>query len=143
MSVNKVILLGRLGKDPEVKKISENNTVANLSIATSEKFKKADGSYEELTEWHNVVFWNKTAELAERLLTKGTLVYLEGKLFTRKWTDKDGNTRYSTCIKADNFNVVLDGKKKDQSSETNESHQQGPANVETHTEPTIDDDLPF
>jgi single-strand DNA-binding protein len=100
MSLNKVTLIGRLGKDPEVKNLTNGSAVANFSVATSEKWKdKRSGEMQEKTEWHNIVVWNeKTIEFIEKWLKKGDLVYLEGKIQTRKWEDSDGKDRYSTEI---------------------------------------------
>jgi single-strand DNA-binding protein len=100
MSLNKVTLIGRLGKDPEVKNLTNGSAVANFSVATSEKWKdKRSGEAQEKTEWHNIVVWNeKTIEFIEKWLKKGDLVYLEGKIQTRKWQDQDGKDRYSTEI---------------------------------------------
>jgi single-strand DNA-binding protein len=97
-SVNKVILLGCLGKDPEVRFTASGTAVCNFSLATSEKYKGKDGEWTERTEWHNIVLWGKLAELADEWLAKGKRIYLEGKLTTRKWTDTNGNDRYTTEI---------------------------------------------
>lgn len=99
MSVNKVILVGRLGADPEVKTISSGNTVARLNIATSESWVK-DGQKQERTEWHRVNVWGKTAENCGKYLAKGRQVYIEGRLQTRQWEDQQGQKRYSTEIVA-------------------------------------------
>jgi single-strand DNA-binding protein len=95
--VNKTIILGRLGKDPELRTLESGNTVATFSVATSEKYKNAKGEQVENTEWHNIVIWNKLAEVAGKYLKKGDQVYLEGKITTRSW-EKDGVTRYTTEI---------------------------------------------
>lgn len=96
--VNKAIIVGRLGKDPEVRYTSSGQAVANFSVATDESYKK-DGETQKKTEWHNIVMWGKLAEVAEQYLKKGQLVYLEGKLQTRQWENKqDGTTRYTTEI---------------------------------------------
>src|SRR6201996_9045978 len=114
-SVNKVILVGNLGKDPETRRMQSGDPVVNLSIATSETWRdKASGERKEKTEWHRVVIFNKNlAEVAEKYLRKGAKVYLEGSLQTRKWTDKDGQDKYSTEVVLQNFNgtlVMLDGR---------------------------------
>jgi single-strand DNA-binding protein len=114
-SVNKVILVGNLGKDPEVRRMTSGEPVVNLSIATSETWKdKASGERKEKTEWHRVVIFNENlAKVAEQYLKKGAKVYLEGALQTRKWTDKDGAEKYSTEIVLNRFNgtmVMLDGR---------------------------------
>ena len=114
-SVNKVILVGNLGKDPEVRRMQSGDPVVNLSIATSETWRdKSSGEKKEKTEWHRVVIFNKNlADVAEKYLKKGAKVYLEGSLQTRKWTDKDGAEKYSTEVVLQNFNgtlVMLDGR---------------------------------
>lgn len=106
MSVNKVILIGRLGKDPEVRKLNTNTTVCNFPLATREVFKNADGTYNEQTDWHNIVMWRGVAERAERILKKGNNVYIEGKIKSRTWDDKDGNKRHSTEIVVENFQLL-------------------------------------
>src|SRR6195952_1695632 len=108
-SVNKVILVGNLGKDPEVRRMTSGEPVVNLSIATSETWKdKASGERKEKTEWHRVVIFNENlAKVAEQYLKKGAKVYLEGALQTRKWTDKDGAEKYSTEIVLNRFNGTL------------------------------------
>ena len=108
-SVNKVILVGNLGKDPEVRRMTSGDPVVNLSVATSESWRdKASGERKEKTEWHRVVIFNKNlADVAEKYLRKGSKVYLEGSLQTRKWTDKDGAEKYSTEVVLQNFNGTL------------------------------------
>lgn len=98
--VNKVILVGHLGADPEVKAISSGNTVARLSLATSESWKDREGQRQERTEWHRIVLWGKQAELAGKYLTKGRQIYVEGRLQTRSWEDPQGQKRYTTEIVA-------------------------------------------
>ena len=98
-SVNKAIILGRLGRDPEISKMNSGDSVANLSIATSETWKdKKTGEKREKSEWHRVVIWGPLAEIAERYLSKGSQVYLEGQIETRKWQDQSGQEKYSTEI---------------------------------------------
>ncbi|HXB53106.1 MAG TPA: single-stranded DNA-binding protein [Rhizomicrobium sp.] len=108
-SVNKVILVGNLGKDPEVRRMTSGDPVVNLSVATSESWRdKASGERKEKTEWHRVVIFNKNlAEVAEKYLKKGAKVYVEGQLQTRKWTDKDGAEKYSTEVVLQNFRGEL------------------------------------
>ncbi len=98
--VNKVILVGRLGTDPEVKTISTGNTVARLSLATSEQWTDKEGQKQERTEWHRVVVWGKLGELCGRYLSKGRQVYVEGRLQTRSWEDQQGQKKYTTEIVA-------------------------------------------
>src|SRR5436190_1781775 len=143
-SVNKVILVGNLGKDPEVRRMQNGNPVVNLSIATSDTWRdKATGERKEKTEWHRVVIFSEgLAKVAEQYLKKGSKVYIEGALQTRKWTDKDGVEKYSTEIVLQGFNstlTMLDGARggagggggsdfgADQSSDFGSSGPSGPA----------------
>jgi single-strand DNA-binding protein len=104
--VNKVILVGRLGKDPEVRNLDNGAVVANFTIATSESYKdKTTGEKKEVTEWHNIVLWRGLAEISQKYLHKGDMVYVEGKLRTRSW-EKEGITRYTTEIVADNMTML-------------------------------------
>jgi len=96
--VNKVILVGNLGKDPEIRHLENGRAVVNFPIATSETYKTRDGEKVTKTEWHNVVLWTPLAEIAEKYLSKGSQLYVEGKLTTRSWDDKDGNKRYTTEV---------------------------------------------
>ncbi len=111
--VNKVILVGNLGKDPEVRYLDNGVAVANFSLATTENYKNKAGERVSQAEWHNVVLWRGLAEVAEKYLKKGASVYIEGKIKTRKWEDKEGNTRYNTEILADNM-TMLGGKQSQQ-----------------------------
>lgn len=104
--INKVILVGNLGQDPEVKYMPNGNAVTNISIATSESWKDQQGQLQERTEWHRVVMFRKLAEIAGQYLRKGSQVYLEGKLQTRKWQDQNGQDRYTTEIVADNMQML-------------------------------------
>ena len=106
-SVNKVILVGNLGKDPEIRHLENGATVANFSIATSENYKdRKTGEKVSQTEWHNIVAWRGLAEIAEKYLKKGQKVYIEGKLKTRSWQDQNGNNRYSTEVITDNLTML-------------------------------------
>lgn len=107
--VNKVILVGNLGKDPETRRMSSGDPVVNFTIATSESWRdKASGERKEKTEWHRIVIFNKNlAEIAEKYLRKGSKVYIEGALQTRKWTDKDGQEKYTTEVVLQNFRGEL------------------------------------
>jgi len=98
MSVNKVILVGRLGKDPEVKKMTNGESVTNVTLATSENWKDKTGIKQEKTEWHNLVFYRRLAEIAGQYLKKGSQIYVEGKIQTRKWQDKEGQDRCMTEV---------------------------------------------
>lgn len=107
--VNKVILVGRLGKDPEVRHLENGATVANFSMATSETYKdRQTGEKREQTEWHNVVLWRGLAEVVEKYVKKGDMLYVEGKLRTRSW-EKDGVTRYTTEVVGDNMTMLGGG----------------------------------
>lgn len=107
MSVNKVILVGNLGKDPEVRYLENGTPVANFPIATSERYKDRNtGERVTQTEWHNIVLWRGLAEVAEKYLKKGNQVYIEGKLRTRSWDDQNGNKRYTTEVVADNMTML-------------------------------------
>ena len=98
-SVNKVILIGNLGKDPEIRRLENGVVLANFSIATSESFTdKQTGEKKEITDWHDIVLWRGLAEVAEKYLRKGSKIYVEGKLKKRSWQDKEGNTRYNTPV---------------------------------------------
>ena len=107
--VNKVILVGNLGRDPEIRYTRDGTAVANLNLATTETWNDANGQRQERTEWHRVVAWGKLAEIAKEYLGKGRQVYIEGRLQTRSWDDKEGNKRYTTEIKADQL-VMLGGR---------------------------------
>jgi len=104
--VNKVLLIGRLGRDPETKYTPDGTMVVNFSIATDETFKNKQGEKSSKTEWHRIVAWGKLAEICGNYLTKGKLVYIEGKLQTRTWDDKDGNKRSLTEIRAENMKIL-------------------------------------
>ena len=113
MSVNKVILVGRLGKDPETRYMTSGEAVTNVSLATSENWKDKSGEKQEKTEWHNLVFYRRLAEIAGEYLKKGSLIYVEGKLQTRKWQTKEGQDRYTTEIIVDQMQML--GSKSDRS----------------------------
>ena len=104
--VNKVILLGHLGRDPEMRYQPSGGAIANFSIATSETFKDKEGNKQERTEWHRVVLFGRTADIAGEYLRKGSMAYVEGRLQTRKWTDKEGQERYTTEIVGDRLQLV-------------------------------------
>lgn len=108
-SVNKVILVGNLGKDPEIKYTQSGTAVASVTVATSSSFKDKSGEWQEQTEWHNVVLWQRLAEIAGEYLKKGNKVYIEGRLQTRSWEDKQGQKRYTTEVVANEL-VLLGGR---------------------------------
>lgn len=116
-SVNKVILIGNLGKDPEIRSFSNGDQVANVSLATADKWKdKQTGEAKEATEWHNLVFIGRQAEIAGQYLRKGSQIYVEGSIRTRKWQDKDGNDRYTTEVRVGSMQM-LGGKPDGQQSQ--------------------------
>ena len=102
-SINKVILIGNLGRDPEVRYTKDGSAVANINLATNEVFNDRSGQRQERTEWHKVVVWGKQAEIAKEYLSKGRQIYDEGSLQTRQWEDKDGNKRYTTEVRCQRF----------------------------------------
>jgi single-strand DNA-binding protein len=143
MSVNKVILVGNLGKDPEIHHLESSGVVtARFSLATSENYKNKNGEKVTATEWHNIVLWRGLAEVAEKFLKKGHQVYIEGKLKTRTWDDKDGNKRYITEIVGDVLQLL--GKK---DSSIGDSEQQKLnekfEEISNSNAPSAGDDLPF
>lgn len=105
-SVNKVILIGNLGRDPEIRYMPSGDAMANISLATTENWKDKNGEKQEKTEWHRVVMFGKVAEIAGEYLKKGSPVYFEGRIQTRKWTDKEGQDRYTTEVVADRMQML-------------------------------------
>ena len=104
--INRVTLIGNLGRDPEVRRLENGSVVAKFSVATNENYKDKSGEWQKQTEWHDVVVWRQLAERAEQQLTKGKLVFVEGKLTHRKWQDKEGNDRYTTEVVANTFRLL-------------------------------------
>lgn len=146
--VNKVILVGRLGADPEVRSLESGTKVASMRLATSERYKDKNGNQQEITEWHNVVLWRGLADVTEKYLKKGDQVYVEGKLKTRKWTDKDGHDRYSTDIVADEMTMLGGGSGSSDRTGSSIGGGQSASSSNQVNEPAsslddIDDDLPF
>jgi single-strand DNA-binding protein len=144
-SLNKVMIIGRLGADPDVRYTQSNTAVANMSVATSERFKDRNGELQERTEWHRVVVWNRLAEICQQYLKKGSLVYFEGKLETREWEDKEGQKRYTTEIKAFNMQM-LDSRGDGGASSSGGSGSSQPAKSTVEIDDSfddMDDDLPF
>ena len=150
--VNKVILVGTLGKDPEVKRMGNGNSVANLSLATSESWRdKNTGEQKEVTEWHRVVIFGKLAEVAGEYLKKGSQVYIEGKLQTRKWQDQSGADRYSTEVVVNPIGGMMqmlggrqqsDNQPKQQRPQQQRQQQQSNQSA-SNIPPDFDDDIPF
>jgi single-strand DNA-binding protein len=143
-TLNKVMLIGRLGADPELKYTASNAAFLNLSVATNTSYKTPDGKVQDNTEWHRVVAWRKIAEAISQLARKGTQIYVEGKLNTRSWEDKDGNKRYTTDIVADNIQL-LGGKGDRNNAQENKSAQSddSPEPDMSQTDSDDSDDLPF
>ena len=152
MSVNKAILIGHLGKDPEVRYMPSGEAVANVTLATSETWKDKSGVKQERTEWHNIVFFKRLAEIVGEYLKKGSLIYVEGRITTEKWTDKEGRDRYTTKIVANEMKM-LGGKSGGGSFEVVENQSQAPARSAPAAKPAapaaksnfdnFDDDIPF
>ena len=143
--VNKVILVGRLGKDPEVRNLENGASVANFTMATSESYKdKTTGEKKEITEWHNIVLWRGLAEIAAKYLHKGDMIYVEGRLRTRSW-EKEGITRYTTEIVGDNMTMLSTRKEGGSAAEYRPSttSQNAPSSAESKSSTDSTDDLPF
>ena len=135
--VNKVILIGNLGKDPEARYSQAGAAIASFNVATTETWKKQDGSKEELTEWHRIVAFGRLGEICGEYLSKGSKVYIEGRLQTRKWDDKDGNTKYTTEI------VAREMKMLSPRGSGGDSSQGQQYNDQPFPEPVMGDDVPF
>lgn len=158
--LNKVMLIGRLGQDPEKRVTPTGHSVINVSLATTEYYKDKSGSKQERTEWHRLVFWNRTAEIVEQYCRKGSQIYIEGSLQTRDWQDKDGNKRYTTEIVVRAMQL-LDSKQGGGYQNNQQSYQQSdpystpPAPMQNQSTPQqggappvgnddfIEDDIPF
>jgi single-strand DNA-binding protein len=151
MSVNKVILVGRLGKDPETRYMTSGEAVTNVTLATSENWKDKSGEKQERTEWHNLVFYRRLAEIAGEYLKKGSQIYVEGKIQTRKWQDKEGKDRYTTEIVVTEMQML--GSKSGGGSFEVVENQSAPARSAPAARPSaapaksnfdnFDDDIPF
>ncbi len=162
-SLNKVMLIGNMGKDPDVRTIPSGVKVASFSIATSENYTNRDGQKVDKTEWHNIVLWRGLAEIAEKYLRKGSQVYIEGRLQTRSWDDQNGNKRYTTEIIGDSmvmlgkpgggnreggFNPDSESESFNQSAPRDRGNDRGgdrgkPAYQPSNMPPPAEDDLPF
>ena len=142
--INKVIIVGNLGADPETRYMPSGSAVTNLSVATSEQWKdKQSGEQKERTEWHKVAMFNRLAEIAAEYLRKGSQVYIEGKLRTRKWQDKDGNDRWTTEVVADEMQM-LGGRSGGSCGSASMNQDPGPASAPAQPGPDdFDDDIPF
>ncbi len=146
MSVNKVILVGNVGRDPEIRHLDSGVSVANFSLATSESYTAKNGDRVSTTEWHNIVLWRGLADVAEKYVNKGMQLYIEGRIRTRSYDDKDGNKKYITEIYGDVMQML--GKRTDSSEGQNEYQSSNNNTAATAKEPDVqetegDDDLPF
>lgn len=153
MSVNKAILIGRLGKDPETRYMTNGEAVTNVSLATSENYKDKSGEKQERTEWHNLVFYRRLAEIAGEYLKKGSMIYVEGRIQTRKWQDKEGKDRYTTEIVVNEMTMLGSKSAGGGSFEVVENQSSAPARSAPAAKPAapaakgnfdnFDDDIPF
>lgn len=138
------MLIGRLGSDPEVRYTQSNTAVATLSLATSERYKDANGEWQENTEWHRVVAWGRLAEICQQYTRKGSQIYVEGSLQTRSWEDRDGQKRYTTEIKAQTIQLLDSKEGGPNTSSSKDTQRPEPASSSAQTPfDEGDDDLPF
>jgi single-strand DNA-binding protein len=150
MSVNKVILVGRLGRDPETRYTGAGQAVCNFSVATDETFKDRNGERQKRTEWHKIVVWGKQAEIAQKYLKKGSQLYLEGRIQSREWTDKEGQKRTSYEIVASNFRMLGSradsmgaGQRPSAPAGDFEADNPAPPSDEQASPEVTDEDIPF
>ncbi|HBZ35689.1 MAG TPA: single-stranded DNA-binding protein [Rikenellaceae bacterium] len=140
MSLNKVMLIGNVGKDPEIRHLDNDNIVAKFTLATTEKYRDRDGKWQEQTEWHNIVCWRSLAERAEKYVKRGTQLFVEGKIRTREWLDRNTDQKkISIDIVADNFQVL--GRRSEAPQQPQNSH--APASFSIPEDDLPDDSLPF
>jgi len=137
--VNNVIIVGRLGADPEIRYTQNSSAVTNFNVATSENWTDKEGQRQEKTEWHRVVVWGKMAEVCSQYLSKGRQVYIEGRLQTRQWDDKDGNKRYTTEVVANTVQFLDKGDR----SASSTAPDAGPIEPPSQQAPIGDEDIPF
>lgn len=140
-SLNKVMLIGNLGRDPEVRYTQSGTAVANFTMATTERWNDQQGERQEKTEWHRIVVWGKQAEIAGEYLRKGRSVFVEGGLQTREWTDREGNKKYTTEIRAQRFQML--GGRGGDDRQTSERRESQPAVAEPVGPGYEEDDIPF
>lgn len=144
--VNKAILIGNLGQDPTIRYTPDGKAVASFSLATNEQWKGKDGEKQERTEWHRVVTFGKLAEIVEKYLTKGAQIYLEGRMQTRKWQDKQGQDRYTTEIIGDQMKMLgtrSGGETRDPREPNEYAQAKGRASTGAPAQPEFDDEIPF
>jgi len=143
--LNKVMLIGNVGKDPDIRHLESGTAVANLTLATTERYKDRNGEMQEQTEWHNVVLWRGLADVTERFVRKGSQIFIEGKIRTRSWEDQSGQKRYTTEIVADNMQLL--GRRSDNpanaSARPARNDQSSLDNGAADFSPEEVDDLPF
>jgi single-strand DNA-binding protein len=139
MSVNKAILVGNVGKDPEVRHLEGGVSMARFTLATSEVYKNKSGELVKNTEWHNIVAWRQLSELAEKYIRKGSQIYVEGKITNRQFDDREGNKRYFTEIVADNIRLL--GRRDDNASSPSSNGPSESAGESLPDSPQVDDDL--
>ncbi|TVR30224.1 MAG: single-stranded DNA-binding protein [Balneolaceae bacterium] len=144
-SLNKAMVIGRLGADPDVRYTQSNTAVATISVATTERYKDKNGELQENTEWHRIVAWGRLAEICQQYLKKGSLAYFEGPIQTREWEDKDGQKRYTTEIKALNMQMLDSRGDSGGSSAPAKNNKKAAANTVEIDDSfdDMDDDLPF
>jgi single-strand DNA-binding protein len=143
-SLNKAMVIGRLGADPEVRYTQSNTAVATMNVATTERYKDRNGELQESTEWHRIVAWGRLAEICQQYLKKGSLAYFEGPIQTREWEDKDGQKRYTTEIKALNMQMLDTRGSSGSQNEPKRNNKPAAASVEIDDSfDDMDDDLPF
>jgi single-strand DNA-binding protein len=145
-TVNKVILIGRLGKDPDMRYTPSGTAVANFSLATNSRYKDSDGNWQDKTEWHNIVTFGRTAEVAGEYLKKGKLVYIDGRLQTSSWEDQNGQKRYKTEIVAGDMQLIGsrgDGGGGSNGDQASSEDEEIPAAEDTPSTNEEEDDLPF
>jgi single-strand DNA-binding protein len=140
-SVNKVILVGNLGRDPELRYTTSGTPVANFTMATTDRWADPAGERKERTEWHRIVVWGKQAEIVGEYLRKGRQVYIEGSLQTREWTDRDGNKRYTTEVRAQRVQML--GRRDEATPASAEPSPEQPATVAEPQDGYEEDDIPF
>ena len=129
MSINKVILVGNVGKDPEIRHLQGGASVATITLATSERYKDRSGETRELTEWHTIIAWRQLADLAENYIRKGSQIYVEGKIRSRSWDDQNGQKRYVTEIYVESFEMLGGGQRSPEGGRPEQPEQQSQENA--------------
>ena len=146
MSFNRIIIVGNLGRDPELRYTPQGNAVCNFSMATNEKKRDKSGEMQDVTTWFRVTLWGKQAENASKYLTKGSAVYIEGRLRVEDWTDRDGNNRYTLEVQGTDMQFISGGRSEEYSGDAPEAEFAGPSDTSGAafaSAPKNDDDIPF